>query len=122
MNGFDYFLAYDKYYAQEAKIIKQTLQKMISLQNWSQTKFENFSQSFKPKQFFKDQVVVEDGQNIEKIILITKGRLRLQKKLTYKLENIWPASQNETYETHRAVKNEELNVMTVGPGVLIGLQ
>ena len=95
---------------------------MISLENWNQTKFESFSQLFKPKYFAKEQVVLEDGQDIKKVIIVRKGRLRLRKNLKYALENVWSGDQNNSYYAHRAVKDEELNVMTVGPGVLIGVQ
>ena len=122
INGFDYFIAYDKYLVQEAKILAKLLEKVLALENWGTAKFDSFSLCFKPRRHLKDDVVLENGSDVDQIIYVRKGKLRLQKNMTYALQNVWPNNEKNGYYAHNAVNDEELTVSTVGEGFFIGLQ
>ena len=64
--------------------------------------------------------MIEKGNEIESIILVRKGRLRLQKWLQFTHANVNPSRKTNTREQHKAVNDEELTVLTVGPGTFIG--
>lgn len=64
--------------------------KLKTLEHWPQTKFESFSHHFTVERFNKDEVLLENMTDVEKVILVRKGNLRLKKQLTLASQNIWP--------------------------------
>lgn len=120
INGFDYQIIVDKHTVLETKLVAAMLQSMNSFSHWNQSKIDTLSHCFKVKRRNKGHLVIEKGNEIENIILVRKGRLRLVKSLTFTNSNIHPAKKNNAREQHKAVNDEELTVLTVGPGTLIG--
>lgn len=98
INGFDYFIAHDKFLAIEAKHVTQTIKGMESLEGWIQAKFDSVGQSFKVKRHQKDELVLECDKQIEKIILVRQGRLRLRKNLTITKQNVWPSKNQDGWD------------------------
>ena len=70
----------------------------------------------------KDEVILENGKEVEHVILVKKGRLRLRKILSFTQQNIIPAPHESVWDANKAINEEELTVAFVGPGKLIGLQ
>lgn len=69
----------------------ESLGQLKSFESWTQTKFDSFSQNFRIKRFRKNEVVLEKGSEVEDIVLIRSGKLRLEKNLTFTKQNIWPS-------------------------------
>ena len=96
--------------------------KMKALEKWNLHKFETVSQTFKVKRHLKDDVVIESGKEVEQVIMVRKGSLRLRKNFTLTKNNVWPATKAHCWDVSKAINEEELTVARVGPGKLIGLQ
>ena len=84
----------DKHSTRESGMVADTLRNLKTFEHWPQTKFESFSQHFVVERFKKDEVVMENMTDFEKVILVRKGMLRLKKNLTFAKQNIWPIPHN----------------------------
>ena len=83
----------DKHIVRDRNAVAQALTSLKTFETWTQTKFESFSQHFRIKRHRKGEIILEKGSDIEDILMVQKGRLRLQKNLTFTNQNIWPSTE-----------------------------
>lgn len=90
VNGFDYAITVDKHLITERQQVARSLKQLKTLDHWTQTKLESLSQNFKIKYHRKGEVIYEEGADVNNIILVRQGKLRLQKNLTFVKQNVYP--------------------------------
>ena len=61
ISSFDYLITVDKHLVRERSLAAQALTKLSSFENWTQTKFESFSQQFRIKRHKKGELILEKG-------------------------------------------------------------
>jgi hypothetical protein len=74
-------------------------------------------------------VILEKGNNVDDIILVREGRLRLQKMMTFNTENIYTSNEScvvlgrrkRQWDLDRITKEKEMTVLYISPGKFIGV-
>jgi len=74
-------------------------------------------------------VILEKGNNVDDIILVREGRLRLQKMMTFNTENIYTSNEScvvlgrrkRQWDLDRITKEKEMTVQYVSSGKFIGV-
>lgn len=74
-------------------------------------------------------MILEKGNNVDDIILVREGRLRLQKMMTFNTENIYTSNEScvvlgrrkRQWDLDRITKEKEMTVLYISPGKFIGV-
>ena len=90
--AFDYQITIDKHLIREKALVAESLSTLKSFEQWTQAKFDSFSQNFRIKRYNKGEIILDKGQEVNDVLLIRSGKLRLEKNLTMMKQNIWPSA------------------------------
>lgn len=82
---------------------------MKTFEHWSQGKVENLTQHFSIKRHRKGEIVLENGQDIEEVIFVRQGKIRLQKLMISQEHNIHPSNEvsllkKPTWDLHKQIR------------------
>ena len=95
------------------------------MDHWTQNKFESLSQNFKIKYHRKGEVIFDEGADVNSIILVRQGKLRLQKNLTFVKQNVYPEphkpGMRQMWSLQKRINEQELTILKIGTSTLVGI-
>ena len=70
-------------------------------------------------------MIYEKGNDVNNVILVRQGKLRLQKNMTFVKQNVTPVAsrlgRRQQWNCSKSINEQELTVLKIGEGTLVGV-